>query len=114
MKTKYFLIASALTLILTTTGCSNDEPTEPSPLGCAWGEQTKQEADALSNALVTMATSPSVGSCENVRATYIDYIDALEKLKSCVLPGHRQAFDQALKDGKAELEQLDCNQDFGS
>lgn len=120
MKAKYFVITSALILFVL-GGCSKDnDPTDAVPLnaGCdrskSWGEQTKQETEALNAALFTLSTSPSKANCESFRKAYIEYIEALEKVNTCVAGEHEAAFLKALKDGKAELASLDCNGDYGS
>lgn len=120
MKTKFFLIATVLALLLVGLGCSKDNnPNDIVPLnaGCdgskSWGEQTKTEVDALNSALTTLAFGPSKANCEAVKKAYIEYIEALEKVNTCVIGEHEDAFLKALKDGKAELQQMDCNQDFG-
>ncbi len=116
MKAKYFLITGTFALCIVAIGCSNDDEPETQS-GCldkSWGEQTKNEADAVSAAATTFATTPSKATCESFRAAYIDYIEALEKLEPCVLPAQRNDFSQALDQGKAELLNLDCNQEFQS
>jgi len=120
MKTKYFLIGSALALLIIGSGCSKDnDPTDTVPLiaGCdknkSWSEQTETESNALKATITTFAISPSKATCESFREAYIVYIEALEKVNTCVIGEHEAAFLQALKDGKAELANIDCNADFG-
>ena len=116
MKANYLLIISAMALLTIAIGCDKDDGPETRS-GClnqSWGAQTKNEADAVSAAATTFATAPSKATCENFRAAYIDYIEALEKLEPCVLPANRDAFSRALDQGKVELQNLNCDQDFQS
>jgi len=114
MKAKYLFVPSLLILFIITIGCNKDDgpETQSGCLNQSWGEQTKAEVDAVNAAATTFATAPNVGTCENFRAAYIEYIEALEKLEPCVLLANRNAFSTALDKGKVELQNLNCNQDF--
>jgi len=115
MRTKYFLVGCALTVSVGIGGCSNDDSPDSEtgcPTGKSWGEQTQEEADAVAAAATTFATEPSKASCENFRAAYIDYIEALEEVNTCILEENEAAFLKALEDGKTELDNIDCNQNF--
>lgn len=121
MKTKYFLITGVLALLILGGGCSKDnDPTDSVPLsaGCdrskSWGEQTKEETDALNSALTTLASSPSKANCESFKKAYIEYIQALEKVNTCVVGEHETSFLKALKEGKEELAKIDCDGDYGN
>ncbi|SDM89237.1 hypothetical protein [Kriegella aquimaris] len=117
MKTHCFFIQFVLAISLFATGCSNDDSPDPQS-GCdrnrSWGEQTKEESEAVATAARTFANSPSKSTCENFRGAYVDYLEALEKVNTCILKENEAEFLKAIENGKAELQKLNCNQDFQS
>ena len=114
MKNSDNLIAMGIVWVMLSIGCSKDDDpnTQPGCLSQSWSEQIKEETDAVEAAATSFSAEPSKTTCENFRTAYIDYIEALEKLEPCVLPANRNAFLRALDQGKVELQNLDCNQDF--
>ncbi|MDO6811034.1 hypothetical protein Q4603_20605 [Zobellia galactanivorans] len=115
MKRIELLRIIACSALLFSLGCSKDDDSPDPQSGClnkSWGEQTQAEVEAVTAAAATFSNEPSKASCENFRTAYIDYIEALQKLESCVPIPNQAAFAKALEDGKIELAKLDCNQDF--
>ena len=109
--------------VMLATGCSNEDSSGPDMaqgyLNRLWREQTKKQADAMEAVAILLATAPNKLKRENFRAAYINYIETFEKLESRVINEKdgcqvRVEFERTWEEGKAEVRNLDSNQNFES
>jgi len=107
IKTRLFF-TGILTIASMAFSCDTEEAVA---IGCdvVWTNEVASELSILNEAAVALQNEPSFANCESFRVASIDYVEAMEAVRNCVLGAQREAFDQALDQAKADLNLNDCS-----
>lgn len=84
--------------------CGKDDP-DP----CNYLTESQQEYDALITASNAWAADPSnTAKCNAYKSAYQAYLNELDSHNNCVPVGQEAAYQQAIDDAQASINQLQC------
>lgn len=96
-----------LGLIVIGYGCKKDDN---DPVGCAWATEVQDEYNAQSVALDAFLADPTnTAKCEAWKASYGDYLDALESHVDCAtVAGTAAELQAAIDSARDSLNTIQC------
>lgn len=110
MKVKIFLIGCSAILMGLSNGCSKSSPLNPEACdgNSSWAERIQSEIADWSAAITTYSNDPTAANCEKYKTAGVNYLDALEGIRGCVLGASQKAFNEAIDEAKKDLAASDC------
>lgn len=111
MKTGLFLISCSAAMIALTTGCSKDNPLNPTGncFGGNWAAQYADELQAWSNAATVYREDPTAANCGKYKTAAKNYLEALKEVAGCVPTASRAEINKAVNEAKAEVDKEGCD-----
>lgn len=111
MRNMYKTIIVIASLFL--ANCIEDDSANPNNCDVNFTEFTVVEVEDVNEKAMAFAENASFATCEALRASYLAYKEALEEANICLNVQQDAAYQQALNDAEAAIQELDCGQ-FGS
>lgn len=109
MKSKIVMMGCVVTLFLTTTNCTTNDPLGVND-NCAttWTENVSAELTAYTNSITAYSENPTAENCSDVKSDAKNYLDALSEALKCVPTASRAQINEAINEAKADVDNEDC------
>jgi hypothetical protein len=106
-KIKRTIVSCSIAFIALTSCSSNDDAIGNCDNG-TWIQTVQNELTAFSKATQAYAINSTPENCNNYKSAVLAYINALDKIKTCVATVNLVDFEKALKDAKEGLNNISC------
>ncbi|MEE9408383.1 MAG: hypothetical protein V3V28_09935 [Polaribacter sp.] len=106
-KVKVTLVSCCIAFMTLTSCGVNDDET----LDCAngtWVQSVQTELNAWLSAAQVYGSAPTSANCQSYKTSGQAYLNALEKIKTCVPTVSLEEFEKALLEAKEALEETSC------
>lgn len=112
IKTRLFLMGCIAAAMVTSIGCSKDNPLNPLG-GCSddanWVNRISVESTDYSNALSTYSNDPTDANCSQLKTAGKNYLDALAEVAKCVPTVNQADYKKAVDEAKADIDENGCD-----